>query len=306
MVTMYYDSEDGVYYVDGEDDNVGWFQEYLKQREMEKIKGDSDMGNDWNGSKSSTGTHSYSGSGTGTGTGGHSSSGTSYQWTSHKPSLAFEHDGIQFIGTAKTYLDDIVLYDTDLIINCTGIKFVPRPAKPFIKEVPAWLDIQADTEGNAAKPPPQLLLDWTDFGVPPERIDLNFWESILEGAKRNDIDRIIVCCVGGSGRTGTALAALAIASGVTVGEDDEAHELNEPDEAIVFIRKEYHDKAIENKAQELYIWNLVYTDEEIFGDKDQKKIEPEHSNLPVKVFGTASGPSEADDLDVWMNNYGMD
>lgn len=174
----------------------------------------------------------------------------SYQQSSYvsvKPTKAFKVDGIEFWGSAKFNLDDISLSDKDLIVNCTGTAY---SAKPFISKCPDWLELT----DVVSEEPAQLVLDWKDFAPPPKSIGIDFWETIFQQAKENGITRIICCCGAGQGRTGTALASLILATGA----------IEEPEDAIDFIRTAYNERAIENKSQELYIWQLLYSDDEVF------------------------------------------
>jgi protein-tyrosine phosphatase len=237
---------------DSHEEFNSWYRELLEEKESFKKSKEGSMSNN-----NVTVTHH------GYGEQGHSvQHGFAMQTQSSKPAIAYSIENVEFLGTAKHYLDDITIYPTDLIINLTGIKYIPKPPKPFIKEVPLWLDIKPELDNLITVPPHQLLLDWTDFGAPPDRIGIDFWEKILDGIDAQGIKRVICCCVGGYGRTGTALAAFLLASNV----------ISEPEDAIKFIKENYREKAIESKSQELYLWNLVYTEEEILNEK--KSDEP--------------------------------
>lgn len=192
--------------------------------------------------------------------GGHGS----YSYASAKPKLAFTAHGMQFWGSPKHKLDDVIFEDGDLIINCTGTKWKPKaPPVPkiFAKETPEWMQLPEvlltpTKPHNYGERAQQLLLDWPDMKTPPEEADLDFWITILEQAKSNGIKRVIACCTAGQGRTGTALSALLLACGA----------VDEPDLAIDYIRDNYNDKAVETKPQEEYIFGLIY--EPIEDDND--------------------------------------
>jgi len=174
-----------------------------------------------------------------------------YRHESAKPKIAFKCDGIEFWGSAHSNLDDVSYSNKDLIVNGYGTLFTPRP---FIKSAPAWLNMSAI---NSNSQPNQLLLDWKDFSPPPQSAKLDFWQTIINQAKENGIERIICCCGAGLGRTGTALASFALASGYT----------NDPEEAINLIRTKYNKRAIETNGQELYLWYLIYEEEPSIGEK---------------------------------------
>lgn len=199
-------------------------------------------------------------------TGGYfpSSSSSSYSYGySQAPEKVFSAAGIEFWGGARTKIEDnLVMDETDLIVNCSGTELVN---KPFIKKSPKWLHFEGGNQSEV----PQLLLDWKDMSPPPETINLAFWEDIVRQAKDNGIKRIICCCLAGQGRTGTALSAFMLATGI----------VNEPDEAIEFLRTTYNSSAVEKSSQEIYLYNLVYDLESIF--KDIESIDSD--DLPSEI-----------------------
>ena len=140
-----------------------------------------------------------------------------------RPKMAFVHEGIEYWGSAHSNLDDAGLGSDDLLINGYGTAYVSRP---FIKNAPSWLNLT----GMTGAEPHQIVLDWKDFSPPPRSINIDFWESIIEQAKQEGIKRIIVCCGAGLGRTGTALASLALASGY----------VDDPEDAVNYIRSGYN------------------------------------------------------------------
>lgn len=202
-----------------------------------------------------------------------------------RPKYAFESEGIEFWGSAYSSLDDVTFSNTDLIINAYGTPFTP---KPFIRSCPKWLNL----DGMAMTEPHQLLLDWKDFSPPPASANIDFWESIIEQSQQEGITRIIVCCGAGLGRTGTALAALLLASG----EEDN------PNIAIKMIRTLYNRSAIETKLQEFYIWKLVTPEEEIPFSRifNESRQDREEVNQPITRTHLAI-EEEDDDGTAWSN-----
>lgn len=183
-------------------------------------------------------------------------SGGSYaSYSNNKPKKAFEVFGIEFWGSPKTGLDKIYFEEGDLIINCTGTSWTPKPPPPkilFVKEMPEWLKVPeifvTKSKHNFGELAQQIILDWPDMSPPPIDADIQFWSEIIEQSKANNIKRIICCCMAGQGRTGTALSALLLASGEEL----------EPDKAIEYIREVYNPKAVETNGQEDYLFQLIY------------------------------------------------
>lgn len=197
------------------------------------------------------------------------------------PKLAFEYEGIEYWGSAHSNLDDAGLCNHDLLINGFGAVYT---AKPFVKTAPSWLNLA----GLSGSDPHQLLLDWRDFSPPPRSINIDFWESIVEQAKAEGIKRIVVCCGAGLGRTGTALASLALASGFT----------NDPIEAINTVRAVYNSRAIETRAQELYVWCLVNSSKD-FPESGIQRAQQNKSGRQISL-GLEEDPEESWSL--WPQN----
>lgn len=86
---------------------------------------------------------------------------------------------------------------------------------------------------------PNCWVRWRDFGVP--RSDAQALAVLSEAHERAAYERVEVACGGGVGRTGTALAALAIFGGVC------------PDEAVSWVRTRYHPRAVETRRQRRWV-----------------------------------------------------
>lgn len=101
-----------------------------------------------------------------------------------------------------------------------------------------------------------LSLDWPDGGVIPAPLDfwLKLWELLPE--------KTVMMCVGGHGRTGTCLAALMIANGVTYYA------------AFDHVRANHCDRAIETVTQTRYLHGLYveYLKRLIAVEKDPKQL----------------------------------
>lgn len=79
---------------------------------------------------------------------------------------------------------------------------------------------------------------WPDFRLPADRGAAR--EALREAWERAADERVEIACGGGRGRTGTALACLAVLDGVS------------GDEAVAYVRRHYHPRAVETPWQRRY------------------------------------------------------
>jgi hypothetical protein len=94
------------------------------------------------------------------------------------------------------------------------------------------------------RPPAGMLwetrwLRWPDFRLPVDQDDAR--NAYREAWGRAERERVEVACGGGLGRTGTALACLAVLDGVSAAE------------AVAYIRTNYHARAVETPWQHRYV-----------------------------------------------------
>ncbi|MGH3540712.1 MAG: protein-tyrosine phosphatase family protein, partial [Pseudonocardiaceae bacterium] len=80
---------------------------------------------------------------------------------------------------------------------------------------------------------------WPDFWLPTDRDDAA--AALREAWCRAETERVEVACGGGRGRTGTALACMAVLDGVA------------PQQAVVFLRELYDARAVETPWQRQYV-----------------------------------------------------
>ena len=80
---------------------------------------------------------------------------------------------------------------------------------------------------------------WRDFSLPADPALLR--ASLVELLSRAAAERVEVACRGGTGRTGTALACLAVLDGVPRGE------------AVDYVRRRYRPRAAETRAQQAFV-----------------------------------------------------
>lgn len=87
---------------------------------------------------------------------------------------------------------------------------------------------------------PADVIAWPDFGVPVEpEVAAGQITAAFRRARRGDL--VEVGCLGGSGRTGTVLACMAVLAGVP------------PPEAVQWVREAYRREAVETADQEAWV-----------------------------------------------------
>lgn len=93
------------------------------------------------------------------------------------------------------------------------------------------------------KQPPATAWDarwlrWPDFWLPDRQEARSLVEEALTRAAN---ERVEIACGGGYGRTGTALACMAVLDGVPA------------DQAVAFVRRHYHRRAVETPWQRRFV-----------------------------------------------------
>ncbi|MFD9593924.1 protein phosphatase [Kitasatospora sp. NPDC059973] len=82
-------------------------------------------------------------------------------------------------------------------------------------------------------------LRWPDFRLPADRAEAA--AALREAWERAASERVELACAGGLGRTGTALACVAVLDGVPAGE------------AVAFVRERYDRRAVETPWQRRFV-----------------------------------------------------
>jgi hypothetical protein len=80
---------------------------------------------------------------------------------------------------------------------------------------------------------------WPDFWLPTDRAA--FGDALAELLARASHERVEIACGGGFGRTGTALACLAVLDGVP------------NDKAVSYVREHYSKRAVETPWQRRFV-----------------------------------------------------
>lgn len=86
---------------------------------------------------------------------------------------------------------------------------------------------------------PYRWVRWRDFRLPDSTADA--LDALREANQRAVSERVEIACGDGVGRTGTALSVLAILSGIPA------------DDAVAWVRKHYHRRAVETRQQRRWI-----------------------------------------------------
>lgn len=181
------------------------------------------------------------------------------QGTLYAPRCNARHDGGEYIfklgektiGGAKG--SDLQGKYANLVVDLAGVfsdrvdrwKRDAMSAKKFIKSGPDKFNVLSDFIEDTALDcdiPEVLRLDWIDMKAPP--VSLRFWQEMWNLLPDG---HTVFCCVGGHGRTGTALAAMIIAADKKI----------TPKNAIALVRKLHCKDAIETISQEDYLEKIA-------------------------------------------------
>lgn len=168
-----------------------------------------------------------------------------------------------------------------LFLNCTGFE-----EKPILRGLPEqFSDLYAHTMDDE-----YITVCWPDGGAP----DLlpSFWYVLPDVCLREGYELLTVYCMGSHGRTGTALAALAIVNfGMTAVE------------AVQYVRKTHCMKAVETYRQFDYLDSVEVW---AYEQGHCMRIDPlKHSQLkPSYCIGQAVKVTESNSvlksaMDIW-------
>jgi len=154
-----------------------------------------------------------------------------YEICTHNGSELIFTDGGKEVYGARSY--DILAYGAEVVLDLVGTVTV----KPLISSgAPEFLELN-----KMIKVPKVVRFDWKDHEA-PGNVGMKFWQALWDILPDG---KIICCCAGGHGRTGTAAASLMIARGWSA------------EAAIEQVRSGYCSKAIEGKDQEDYLADLA-------------------------------------------------
>lgn len=142
---------------------------------------------------------------------------------------------VVFVGSKEFKALDNVDDKSTLIIGMTGKKL----SAP--KDVIVHCDLKIDARKYELKKNfKEVAIDCTDMAAP--RVFPSFWLELRREIEHGDFEKIICYCMGGHGRTGTALVCLYL----SFFSDNAVH-------AIKLIKRVYCKNAVESKEQVEYV-----------------------------------------------------
>ncbi len=86
---------------------------------------------------------------------------------------------------------------------------------------------------------PARWVRWPDFRLPANIADAG--DALRDAWRRAAAERVEIACAGGRGRTGTALACIAVLDGVPAAE------------AVAYVRAHYDSRAVETPSQARFV-----------------------------------------------------
>lgn len=198
------------------------------------------------------------------------------------PKQVFTHNGIGvWAGNHKELQGDldwalrIRISDGWSSVFDTQVKLNPGAAKMFSEKL------------TMRKVPPTIDIEWPDFEAPD--MDNAWWEEVVSGILQlPPHSNIVVYCLGGHGRTGTALSILAILMGAVPPKED----------AVMWLRDKYCSKIVESSTQIQYI-------EDITGTKVKAKSSFVWSNYGVTDYTSTTGHDHINETTTMFNQQKM-
>jgi hypothetical protein len=136
------------------------------------------------------------------------------------------------IARPHAHRDEVTFADGTAVV---GVRFLVDD--PYLRDQAPTFGLYLDK--HWAPPWDHAHLAWVDFGV-PDPIELRIaLEDVLDRSRRGE--NVEIGCLGGHGRTGTALACLAVLTGTP------------PGDAVAWTRATYCEKAVETDEQRAFV-----------------------------------------------------
>jgi len=115
--------------------------------------------------------------------------------------------------------------------------------RPLLDDAPPEFGVYLLNKRPGRLPWEARWVRWPDFRLPTDRRDAR--DALCEAWRRAADQRVEIGCGGGRGRTGTALACLAVLDGVP------------PREAVAYVRGHYDPRAVETPWQHRYVTHFA-------------------------------------------------
>lgn len=160
----------------------------------------------------------------------------------HAPTPAFRLAGtkITYMGGSESKVNPRKF--DGLVVCLLGDKSYITPPQDVVGN-DGWADSLQDFTNTYQPVKDYITIDWSDGGAPP--VDVGFWTALHNEVQKRGLQKVLFYCMGGHGRTGTALASILIE---VAGFD--------PDSAVKWIHKNYCKEAIETNSQINYLNDL--------------------------------------------------
>ena len=120
-----------------------------------------------------------------------------------------------------------------------------------------------------------IIIDWPDMSVPD--LDVEFWQALYTDLSHMK-GRAVIHCMGGHGRTGTALAILAFLHGAS-GDHD----------AVTWVRTQYCQEAVETASQIRYLQDEIGIPTHAGPSSSYKHSPPQTTRGLTRYFGGHQG-----------------
>lgn len=138
-------------------------------------------------------------------------------------------------GAQKSEISQSLLNHSTLFLNCSDYEFRREILQFSNKRI-------ANKFSHFLRQLDVIDISWRDGSAPP--VPAMFWRELLNLA-RTKYENLVCFCVGGHGRTGTALSALRMVS-----------ERETAVEAVEFVRRNHCDESVETFPQAQYLADL--------------------------------------------------
>jgi predicted Zn-ribbon and HTH transcriptional regulator len=186
--------------------------------------------------------------------------------------------------------------DIKLVINCGGKSCASysevKPAATFTGGAKEILPTLEEGVNKTSEPPAVLHLAWPDMGTPP--LTETGIKMLFEDLSKFD-GNIAVHCLGGHGRTGTLLAALAHLGGI----------VEEGEDVIQWVRDNYCHKAVESGSQIKWLKETMGIETKVDGTKETTTYKKKSTTLVPSADGNDKvdhGYAEKQ-LSGWVKSY---